>query len=148
MTYAKKILMIAALASVTTASGVALAQRGAGMEHWGDKKCFSEERAGMKSSFSRHKDGQRHHAALLKQIPEEKQSEAKALIRNHREKTMDLRQQMMNHRFDLKRLVRHEKWNEEEVRKQTTAMSKTLSELMLQKAHMKHTLRRLAGNNL
>jgi hypothetical protein len=141
MNTGKKILAIVAI-TVVTATSIAWAKGGqARGGYWGGGNCFNG--MGMTSGIGGGHPPFKFRQMIMQRVPEQRRSEALALMEQHRSEILDLRQKMMNSRFDLKRSALTTEWNEEAVRKHTAAMAETSSALMLKRARLKHDMRQL-----
>ncbi|MBF0447214.1 MAG: periplasmic heavy metal sensor [Magnetococcales bacterium] len=127
-------------------TGVALASHGHESGHRAGGGCFKKTEMGVNDDLSRH---HRKHFfnRMLKNIPQEKQQEARAVHKKFLDETLDLRQRMMNDRFDFKRAVRGETWNEEQIQAKAQAMSQTRSEMMVKRARLKYEMSQLMASS-
>lgn len=80
---------------------------------------------------------------MIKSLPKEKREAAFKLVRLHRESTLELRQRMMNGRFEMMKLAQRDVWDEEAAKVQATAMSESKINMMVKRAKLQYDVRQL-----
>lgn len=79
----------------------------------------------------------------LRALPPEQRAQARELLEQGRGEGLELRQQLVNARFELMKLGLAEEWNQQAAERETTKLADALAALALHQTKLRHRLRTL-----